>query len=654
MQKTVVILGGGVAGLSAAHELVERGFAVQVYELKAIPGGKARSIPVPQSGTRGPRGRRRDLPGEHGFRFFPRFYRHVVDTMGRIPYGSGSVADNLVDTTRVEMARFDHTPFVLPSRSPRSLADVRVVLDDLAALFQPDLGISQTEMAFFASRIWQIITSCEERRLAEYEKIGWWDFIGAEVRSQAYQKFLGYGITRSLVAAKARLASTKTIGDIFVQLLFDIVEPGPSSDRVLNGPTNDVWIDPWLDYLQQRGVQYHLNTRVKAINSRYGQMQSVTLEREGKPFNVQADYYLAAIPVERMAALLPCDLLTADPSLRGIGQLSQNGISWMNGIQLYLTENVPITHGHAIYIDSPWALTSVSQTQFWQGIDLSQYGDGCIQGIISVDISEWDEPGLNGKTARQCSREEIKTEVWEQLKRSLNVGGVTPLRDEILHTWFLDPSIYRTASGMEANEEPLLVNLINTWALRPEANTAIPNLFLASDYVRTYTDLATMEGANEAARRAVNGILQAAGSSAPPCALWNLHEPAIFEPWRAIDQVRYHQGLPWDDTLVRLGLAALDQVDRVLATPGQSSAPQIPLDLTQQIPVLSVLPTLLAGVNTSPNLQQDLRQIAQQSIQTMAVRVAAAQNSVPLSTAEPEPPPELEVRPRSGRVRIVP
>ena len=53
----------------------------------------------------------------------------------------------------------------------------------------------------------------------------------------------------------------------------------------------------------------------------------------------------------------------------------------------------------------------------------------------------------------------------------------------------------------------LLVNLVDTWKLRPEAVSKIPNLFLASDYVRTYTDLATMEAANEAARRAVNGIL---------------------------------------------------------------------------------------------------------------------------------------------------
>ena len=42
MGNKVVILGGGVAGMSAAHELIERGFEVEVFERQLIPGGKAR------------------------------------------------------------------------------------------------------------------------------------------------------------------------------------------------------------------------------------------------------------------------------------------------------------------------------------------------------------------------------------------------------------------------------------------------------------------------------------------------------------------------------------------------------------------------------------------------------------------------------------
>jgi hypothetical protein len=72
--------------------------------------------------------------------------------------------------------------------------------------------------------------------------------------------------------------------------------------------------------------------------------------------------------------------------------------------------------------------------------------------------------------------------------------------------------------------------------------TSVPNLFLASDFVRTHTDLATMEGANEAARRAVNGILDAERSSARRCEVWKPAEPAIFGPARLLDRVRWKLG----------------------------------------------------------------------------------------------------------------
>ena len=86
----VIVIGGGVGGLSVAHELAERGFDVHVYETRPAWGGKARSQLVTGTGTNG----RLDLPGEHGFRFYPRFYRHVIDMMQRIPTGtSGCVAD---------------------------------------------------------------------------------------------------------------------------------------------------------------------------------------------------------------------------------------------------------------------------------------------------------------------------------------------------------------------------------------------------------------------------------------------------------------------------------------------------------------------------------------------------------------------------------
>jgi uncharacterized protein with NAD-binding domain and iron-sulfur cluster len=567
--KTVIVLGGGIGGLSAAHELSERGFSVRVFELRDVPGGKARSVVVPSTappqnvGTvnlgRLTAPMRRDLPGEHGFRFFPRFYKHIIDTMARTPYrGSRSVAENLVDTTGTTFVRFGRRPLTLPTTTPTTVPELFRLVSDLRTLFGSELGISPEDHAFFGERIWQILTSCSERRMDEYEKVGWWEFIGAEQRSDAYQKFFGIGLTRSLVAAKAKVASTRTIGDMYVQYFFNLAEPGISADRVLNGPTNDVWIDPWLTYLRGRGVEYHLNARVRSIEMDGGVVRGVMVEQDRSVREVTADHYVSALPIEVMARIVTDQMVRADPGLANIFPLSHN-TEWMNGIQFYLDDDAPIGRGHQIYVDSPWALTSVSQAQFWHDVDLSRFGDGNIRGVISVDISDWDTPGLNGKPARECTRREIRDEVWDQLKRSLNVLGANVLEDEDLVHWYLDLDIDPL---LRTNAEPLFVNLVDTWRLRPRAVTAIPNLFLAADYVQTFTDLATMEAANEAARRAVNGILEHSGSDAPPCRIWNLHEPELLEPWRANDRARYRQGLPWDDTAVRLGLSALAALHR--------------------------------------------------------------------------------------------
>lgn len=548
---TVVILGGGVAGMSAAHELAERGFRVRVFEQKQIPGGKARSIPKPGSGTDG----RPNLPGEHGFRFFPRFYRHLPDTLKRIPYpgNAAGVFDNLVQTTRIDLTRNGLPAVQMLSRFPRSLEDLRVLVAELEGV-KDGIGLRPGELSFFVERLWQLVTSCEARREDEYERIAWWDFIGASTRSDAYQKFLAEGLTRSLVAADAKVASARLEGDVGLQLFFDLGSPGVSADRVLNGPTNDVWIEPWLSHLRSLGVEYNLGYKLDLIHCANGSISGVDVLGPGGRQTVTADYYVVAVPLEVMARLLQQEqhqpILTADPGLAGIIPFSQC-VAWMNGLQLYLRRDVPIVNGHAIYLDSPWAITTISQPQFWQPrFDLRNYGDGEVRGLISVDISNWNSNGLlHTKPAKACTRQEIMEEVWYQLKLALNVGGQELLHDDDLVTWFLDPDIHDLVGEERTryeDAEPLMIATVNSWHLRPDAWTRIPNLFLASDYIRTYTQLATMEAANEAARRAVNGILDASGVRAPACELWRLHEPWVMTFWRWYDAWRYSRGLPWE------------------------------------------------------------------------------------------------------------
>jgi hypothetical protein len=70
----------------------------------------------------------------------------------------------------------------------------------------------------------------------------------------------------------------------------------------------------------------------------------------------------------------------------------------------------------------------------------------------------------------------------------------------------------------------------------------VPNLFLAADYVRTEVDTASMEGANDAGRRAANAVLAAADSAAPRADVFGLYRPPEWEPLRRADALRYARG----------------------------------------------------------------------------------------------------------------
>jgi 15-cis-phytoene desaturase len=530
----VAILGGGVGGLSAAHELIERGFAVSVFERNNVFGGKARSLYVPHSGTGG----RNDLPGEHGFRFFPAFYKHLPDTMMRIPFaGNVSVFNNLAQATRIEVAQTGKQPLLLAGRLPQNMEDWLLVFRELFG----GIGVPDDEVLFFSDRLLTLLTSCPERRIAEYEQMPWWTFIEAANHSAGYQTLLAKGLTRSLVAVRAQEGSTRTAGYILLQLIFGILTWG-GFDRLLGGPTSEVWLSPWIQYLSQKGVQFQSDTTVKAFKMDTSGITGVTIEQAGQQSDIVADYYVAALPVEVMSRLVSDEMKKLAPSLANLGSLRT---AWMNGIQFFLKQDVPLDYGHTLYADSPWALTSVSQRQFWHQVNLADYGDGQVGGILSADISDWETPGiLYGKPAMQCTAQEIKDEAWAQIKGHLNVGGSEPIRDDNLLTWFLDPDIQFPNPSAAANLEPLLINTANSLQYRPNADTEIPNLLLASDYVRTNTDLACMEAANEAARRAVNAILTKTGSIAIPASVWQMQEPDCFEPLIEYDRLRFRIGLP--------------------------------------------------------------------------------------------------------------
>ncbi|MFV9427785.1 hydroxysqualene dehydroxylase [Rhodococcus aetherivorans] len=542
--RRVAILGGGMAGLAAAHELIERGFEVTVFEPTAL-GGKARSIPSPGTAAGG----RLDLPGEHGFRFFPGFYQHIPDTMRRIPFpgNPNGVFDNLVAGHGFRMA----IPGAPDLTAPASIAPLRFDIYDplslqesLTAAFSLGGSIPPHELAVFMRKLVMFLTSSLERRNDQWEHETWAQTLEADGKSKGYREILVSALTRQLVAARPQTVSTRTIGimgQAFVWNAMGTVPQYGHLDRLLSAPTNEAWIDPWAQLLRDLGVKFEMGWAAEALEISGGRITGArVVDGSGNRARAEADWFVAAMPAERAVSLWSPEILAVDPGLERMNALVTD---WMVGIQYFLRRPTPITPGHVAYLGSPWALTSISQAQFWRGDFARRYGDGSAHDCLSVDISDWDTPGiLYGRTAKQCTPEEIAREVWAQMSACLE-DGTGAIDENDIVSWFLDPGVKWGAGGI-TNDTPLLINTAGSLANRPEAHTAIPNLFLAGDYVRNDIDLATMEGANESARAAVGALLQTAGSPAAPPALYKLHEPPELEPLRRIDADRYRAGQP--------------------------------------------------------------------------------------------------------------
>lgn len=502
----VAVLGGGIGGLTAAHELVLRGFDVDVYEASMAVGGKARSQTVRGSGTGG----RKDLPGEHGFRFFPSFYRHVIDTMHRIELsGGGTVGKRILPSRDMAMAEHDAT-YVFRRHPPREVGDFFDIARTIREFFD-QTNVPEVDVARFAHAMLGYMVSCNERRLAIHERQSFWDFLGGDAYSPVFQKYIA--TTRFMVAMDPKKGSARTVATKAIQILTDFFRHGVHTDGVLDGPTSDRWLDPWHRQLVREGVRFHFGKAVRELLPDGDRLSGVRLT-SGE--TVRADHYVLALPLDRAAPLVTPALATADPALAALRRIG-DATSWMVGAQFFLSRRLDVCNGHVAYPDSAWALSSVCQAQFWDG-GVAGYGDGTVKDILSVDISNWDAPSpRTGKSARQSTREEVLDEVWAQLSDALTLDpGMVVARH-------LDENVAFGPSGA-MNETPLLVHPPGSWFDRPPADLTIENLFLASDYVKTNTDLASMEGANEAARRAVNAILDTEGLAATPCRIWSMEE----------------------------------------------------------------------------------------------------------------------------------
>jgi len=538
---TVAILGGGMGGLACAHELAREGVQVTIYEASDGLGGKARSQYVPGTGTEG----RLDWPGEHGFRFYPAFYRHVIASMREIhddESPTGTVAGNLVPVPNAGVAVAGRGVITTP-RKPRSVADLRRALAGIR-----EVGGSMGELARYLGVHFKYLTSCDDRRDGEIEAQPWARFIGAndgDKYGAAFREVL-LACTRTMVAMDAQRGSSRTVGRASSLLLADSFGDD-DVDRTMMGPTTDCWLEPWRRQLREWGVRVDFGRRVTRLELDGRRLTRAWVsDASGHQSPVAADAFVLAVPLEAAHRLITPELANADPSLERLADCRPDEMTdWMVGAQFFLDHDVPLSDGHLIFLGSPWALTAISQAQFWNrgARGMHRYGDGRLRGIVSVDVSSCFTPDADGKRLVDLrSRAEILEHILNQLVDGLDPATGRALRASVMGA-HLDTELKVGPDGV-SNAARLLVHPPGSWNVRPEAVLTIPNLFLAADYVRTSVDLASMEGANEAGRHAARGALGSLGLDGSGVKLFRYAPLERYRLLRHVDRWLHGGNLP--------------------------------------------------------------------------------------------------------------
>jgi uncharacterized protein with NAD-binding domain and iron-sulfur cluster len=247
------------------------------------------------------------------------------------------------------------------------------------------------------------MTSCSARRNDQYEKISLWDFLQADKLGERHQRHL-VGSQRVLLAMDIKRSDARTQGNILTRIFMDQMSSGGKTDRLLNGPTSERWFYPWLRQLEKLGVSFRFGSALRrfdvgerGINAAY--VASGAREEE----RIDADYYVSSLPIDalvnvfdRSPHLEAFDLAEArasnradDAPLSDIRFMSSNPDfqAWMSGIQFYLSEDASFLPGHIQFVDSEWALSMVSQAQFWGGDFQHRYGGGQVRGLLSVEYA---------------------------------------------------------------------------------------------------------------------------------------------------------------------------------------------------------------------------------------------------------------------------
>lgn len=515
----VVIAGGGLAGLAAAHRLLQRGFNVTLLEANAFLGGKLGTYQGPEEhaadarGTRAlgtgcrnaPRGGQRctvcpaDAGGdcvrsrrdtdwhEHCYHMYLNWYHNFWALMEE----AGTLGS------------FMPIPFINHIR--RGIPDQCLQFVNMGspwtALHNLRSGVDGVADSFLYGQSMADLVGTPANRDGLLEQTSMLAFLTARPYSTAAARS---NVNRTLAEAFASPSYMSSSRSYKSLLKYGARVPEPSM-WLLQGNTESAIFTPWLAALARMASAFEVQGPEAATarapfraaraahaarGARHGGRLTIRLATRVERL-VLADGLVAGVEVTEAGArqILPlgdCGLILAIPP-RQLGRLVTAEVGAlapalaevrrlrcepMISLDLYFRRRLDhVPRGITSLLDSRYHLSMLDNAQIWRDPAGPEGAGNTMLNVIASDAT----------TLVQWPPREIVRLLLAELKNYL---------------LFEDADVEACRTNLQTNVgEELFVNEVGSWQWRPTAATGIANLFIAGDFCRTPVDVVTVEGA---------------------------------------------------------------------------------------------------------------------------------------------------------------
>jgi squalene-associated FAD-dependent desaturase len=456
---SVLIIGGGLAGLAAATALAPRGFRVTLLEARGRLGGRASSFTDAASGQ-------------------------VIDTCQHVSMGCCTNLDHFCRTVGID-SLLRTQPCLYFMTADRRVCTFRA--DRWPAPFHLARSFLSAHFLSLGEKLriaWGLLCLRREGD-GDPPFLDWLNRHAQTLRT--IDRFWGMVLTSALNETPDRIGlryARKVFLDGFLRHRrgFEVVLPTVPLGRLYGGE-----LQHWLD---QHGVQLVLNCAARALKLDGAHVQQVETRR-GEMF--AADWYIAALPFDRLLALLPDGVIQSHDSFAGLRHLETSPIT---SVHLWFDRPV-LDWPHVVLIDC------IGQWVFNRG-EVAP-GEHYVQVVVSA-----------ARQFRGLGHDEVQRRIMEEMVRLFPAA--------------VSAKLIRARVVTEHAATFSAVPGVDRW--RPGQQSPLDNLFLGGDWTATGWP-ATMEGAVRSGYLAAEALLRRAGRPAEALVQLDLHTSTARRLWLA-------------------------------------------------------------------------------------------------------------------------